>query len=150
MAEKTGVESNEKALKFQEFLMENDIRAFSTETVDDDKLTVIFRSRIETDGQLLPMAIFIDTSIFVVVRTQIIKNLPKDKHEKLRAYLNELNERFKLFKYYLREDGTIYMDVTLPYLDEGFDPKMVQLTLSLIVQHFAAVYAEIMEHVWGL
>ena len=48
------------------------------------------------------------------------------------------------------EDGTIYMDVTLPYLDEGFDPKMVQLTLSLIVQHFAAVYAEIMKHVWGL
>ncbi len=145
-----GVESNEKALKFQEFLMENEIRAFSTESVDDESLTVIFRSRIETDGQILPLAIFIDTSIFIVIRTQIIKNIPEDKRARIREYLNTLNVRFKLFKYYMREDGTIYMDVTLPYLDEGFDPKMVQLTLSLIVQHFAAVYAEIMEHVWGL
>ena len=145
-----GVESNEKALKFQEFLMENEIRVFSTESVDDESLTVIFRSRIETDGQILPLAIFIDTSIFIVIRTQIIKNIPEDKRARIREYLNTLNVRFKLFKYYMREDGTIYMDVTLPYLDEGFDPKMVQLTLSLIVQHFAAVYAEIMEHVWGL
>ena len=38
-----GVESNEKALKFQEFLIENNIDVFSTESVEDDYSTVIFR-----------------------------------------------------------------------------------------------------------
>ena len=76
---KKSVESNEKAVRFQEFLMENNINVFSTESMDDDYATVLFRSRIEARGQILPMAILIDTSIFTVIRTQIISGLPEDK-----------------------------------------------------------------------
>ena len=47
-AGRKGVESNEKALAFQEFLMESNINVFSTESVDDEYSTVIFRSRVET------------------------------------------------------------------------------------------------------
>ncbi len=72
---KKSVESNEKAVRFQEFLIENNINVFSTESMDDDYATVLFRSRIETRGQILPMAILIDTSIFTVIRTQIILSL---------------------------------------------------------------------------
>ena len=67
--EKNNVESNTKAVKFQTFLMENNINAFSTESLEDPFNTVVFRSRIETKGQILPMAIFIDTSVFVIIRT---------------------------------------------------------------------------------
>jgi hypothetical protein len=76
---KKSVENNEKAVKFQEFLIENNINVFSTESMDDDYATVLFRSRIEARGQILPMAILIDTSIFTVIRTQIISGLPEDK-----------------------------------------------------------------------
>lgn len=145
---KKGVESNEKALKFQEFLMENNISVFSSETVDDDYQTVIFRSRIETRGQLLPMAIFIDTSIFTIIRTQIVTGIEKERAGKIKEYLNELNAEYKIFKYYLREDGTVYLDVCLPFVDETFDSKMVQLMLSVIVQHLEKVYADVMAKVW--
>lgn len=149
MAEKKkGVESNEKALKFQEFLIENNINVFSTESVDDDYSTVIFRSRIETRGQILPMAILIDTSIFTVIRTQIITGVAGEKRAALKEYLNSINAQYKIFKYYLRDDGTIYLDVCLPFVDETFDAKMIQLMLTVIVQHLEQVYSDIMARVW--
>ena len=128
--------------------MENNISVFSSETVDDDYQTVIFRSRIETRGQLLPMAIFIDTSIFTIIRTQIVTGIEKERAGKIKEYLNELNAEYKIFKYYLREDGTVYLDVCLPFVDKTFDSKMVQLMLSVIVQHLEKVYADVMAKVW--
>lgn len=147
--EQQGVAANVKALDFQEFLMENNISVFSTETLEDEYNTVIFRSRIETHGQILPMAIIIDMSIFTVIRTQIVTGVDRARWPQLKDYLNSLNRRFKIFKYYLRDDGTIILDVCLPYVDESFDSKMIQLMLSVIVQHLEAVYQDIMAEVWG-
>ena len=143
-----GVESNEKALAFQEFLMENNINVFSTESMDDEYSTVIFRSRIETKGQILPMAVLIDTSVFTVIRTQIITGLSAARQPRIKEYLNELNMKFKIFKYYLKEDGTVYLDICLPFVDETFDSKMIQLMLSVLVQHLEAVYEDFMAQVW--
>lgn len=142
------VAQNTKALDFQEFLMENNIGVFSSETLDDDYNTVIFRSKIETHGQQLPMAIIIDMSIFTVIRTQIVTGVEKARRPAMKEYLNSLNERFKIFKYYLRDDGTLMLDVCLPFVDETFDSKMIQLMLSVIVQHLEAVYQDIMAEVW--
>ncbi len=146
---KTGIEENVKAVKFQEFLMENDISVFSTEVLDDAYNTVVFRSRIETAGQILPMAIFIDTSVFTIIRTQVVTGVAKDKRERIQTYLNYLNTQFKIFKYYLREDGVVYLDICLPFVDETFDGKMIHLMLSVLVQHLEAIYAEFMAEVWA-
>ena len=144
-----GVESNEKALAFQEFLMESNINVFSTESVDDEYSTVIFRSRVETKGQILPMAILIDTSVFTVIRTQIITGISAAKQPRIKEYLNKLNMSYKIFKYYLKDDGTVYLDICLPFVDETFDSKMIQLMLSVLVQHLEAVYEDFMAQVWG-
>jgi hypothetical protein len=144
-----GVESNEKALAFQEFLMESNINVFSTESVDDEYSTVIFRSRVETKGQILPMAILIDTSVFTVIRTQIITGISAAKQPRIKEYLNKLNTQYKIFKYYLKDDGTVYLDICLPFVDETFDSKMIQLMLSVLVQHLEAVYEDFMAQVWG-
>ena len=145
---KTGVESNTKALDFQEFLVDNNINVFSTESLEDDYQTVMFRSRIEVKGQILPMAILIDTSIFTIIRTQIVTGITADKRPRLEHYLNELNAQYKIFKYYLRDDGVIYLDICLPYVDETFDSKMIQLMLSILVQHLEASYDDLMAEVW--
>lgn len=147
--EEKGVASNEKALKFQEFLVDNNINVFSTESLDDEYQTVMFRSRIEVRGQILPMAIIIDKSVFTIIRTQIVTGIPTEKQEPLKAYLNDLNRQYKIFKYYLREDGIVYLDVCLPFVDETFDSKMIQLMLSVLVQHLEAVYADVMSFVWA-
>lgn len=144
-----GVEQNAKAVKFQDFLVDNNINVFSIESLDDEYKTVIFRSRIETKGQILPMAILIDTSVFTIIRTQVVTGIVGDKQEKIREYLNELNTKFKIFKYYLRPDGLVYLDVCLPFVDETFDSKMIQLMLSVLVQHLDAVYDDLMKQVWG-
>ena len=144
-----GVETNAKALKFQEFLIENDINVFSTETLDDEYQTVVFRSRVETKGQILPMAIFIDTSVFTLVRTQIVSGIAADKRARVAEYINDLNLKYKIFKYYLRPDGLVYLDVCLPFVDATFDCKMIQLMLSVLVQHLDNVYEDFMRVVWS-
>ena len=146
--EKNNVESNTKAVKFQTFLMENNINAFSTESLEDPFNTVVFRSRIETKGQILPMAIFIDTSVFVIIRTQIVTGIANEKINKIQAYLNRLNTQYKIFKYYLRDDGVVYLDICLPFVDEAFDSSMIQLMLRVLIQHLDAVYADFMAEVW--
>ena len=145
---KTGVESNTKALDFQEFLVDNNTNVFSTESLEDEYQTVMFRSRIEAKGQILPMAILIDTSLFTIIRTQIVTGITADKRPRLEHYLNELNAQYKIFKYYLRDDGVIYLDICLPYVDETFDSKMIQLMLSILVQHLEASYDDLMAEVW--
>lgn len=149
MAAKRGVASNEKAIKFQEFLIDNDINVFSVNTVDDEYETVIFRSRIETNGQILPMAIIIDTSLFTIIRTQIVTGIEDNRREAIKDYLNGLNVKYKIFKYYLQTDGTIVLDICLPFTDEKFDGKLIQLMLSVLVQHLETVYHDIMAKVWG-
>ena len=144
-----GVETNAKALQFQEFLIENDISVFSTETLDDAYQTVVFRSRVETKGQILPMAIFIDTSVFTLIRTQIVSGIAADKRDRVAAYINDLNIKYKIFKYYLRPDGLVYLDICLPFVDATFDCKMIQLMLSVLVQHLDAVYEDFMRVVWA-
>lgn len=146
--EKNNVESNTKAVKFQTFLMENNINAFSTESLEDPFNTVVFRSRIETKGQILPMAIFIDTSVFVIIRTKIVTGIANEKINKIQAYLNRLNTQYKIFKYYLREDDVVYLDICLPFVDEAFDSSMIQLMLRVLIQHLDAVYADFMAEVW--
>jgi len=143
-----GVESNTKALDFQSFLVDNNINVFSTETLEDDYQTVIFRSRIETKGQILPTAVLIDTSIFTIIRTQIVTGVAEGKRERIVKYLNNLNAQYKIFKYYLRDDGSIYLDICLPFVEETFDSKMIQLMLSVLVQHLEATYDDLMAEVW--
>ncbi|MDY3296674.1 YbjN domain-containing protein [Selenomonas sp.] len=145
---KSGVESNTKALDFQSFLVDNNINVFSTETLEDDYQTVIFRSRIETKGQILPTAVLIDTSIFTILRTQIVTGVAMEKRDRIVKYLNGLNAQYKIFKYYLREDGSIYLDICLPFVDETFDSKMIQLMLSVLVQHLEATYDDLMAEIW--
>lgn len=146
---KGGVESNEKALKFQSFLVDNNINVFSTESLEDEYETVLFRSRIEVRGQMLPMVIIIDKSVFTIIRTQIVTGIEDAQADKLKTYLNDLNREFKIFKYYLREDGNVYLDICLPFVDESFDSQMVQLMLSILVKHLEAVYGDVMAFVWA-
>ena len=144
-----GVESNVKAVKFQEFLMDNDINVFATESIDDEAETVMFRSRVEANGQRLPCAVIIDKSIFTIIRTQIIAGLKKEKQHRVKDYINELNGRYKFFKYYVREDGTVYLDLCLPFPDDNIDGKAIQLALGVLIRHLEDEYDKFMEKVWS-
>ena len=148
-AETTAPEGLSKAEKFQAFLKENDINFFDSQALADEFHTTIFRSRIEAKGQIMPMAIFIDDSIFTIIRTQVATGINAKNVERIKSYLNTLNAEYKIFKYYLREDGNIYLDICVPFVDETFDSRMIQTLLPILVQQLETVYEDLMAVVWA-
>lgn len=147
--EAAAAEGATKAEKFQAFLKDNDINYFESQTLSDEFHTTIFRSRIEAKGQIMPMAIFIDDSIFTMIRTQVATGINEKNIDSIKSHLNMLNAEYKIFKYYLREDGNIYLDVCIPFVDETFDSRMIQTLLPILVQQLETVYEDLMAVVWA-
>ena len=147
--EAAAAEGATKAEKFQAFLKDNDINYFESQALSDEFHTTIFRSRIEAKGQIMPMAIFIDDSIFTMIRTQVATGINEKNIDSIKSYLNMLNAEYKIFKYYLREDGNIYLDVCIPFVDEAFDSRMIQTLLPILVQQLETVYEDLMAVVWA-
>ena len=147
--EAAAAEGATKAEKFQAFLKENEINNFESQALSDEFHTTIFRSRIEAKGQIMPMAIFIDDSIFTIIRTQVATGINEKNIDSIKSHLNMLNAEYKIFKYYLREDGNIYLDVCIPFVDETFDSRMIQTLLPILVQQLETVYEDLMAVVWA-
>ena len=147
--EAAAAEGATKAEKFQAFLKENDINYFESQALSDEFHTTIFRSRIEAKGQIMPMAIFIDDSIFTMIRTQVATGINEKNIDSIKSHLNMLNAEYKIFKYYLREDGNIYLDICVPFVDETFDSRMIQTLLPILVQQLETVYEDLMAVVWA-
>ena len=147
--EAAAAEGATKAEKFQAFLKDNDINYFESQTLSDEFHTTIFRSRIEAKGQIMPMAIFIDDSIFTMIRTQVATGINEKNIDSIKSYLNMLNAEYKIFKYYLREDGNIYLDVCIPFVDETFDSRMIQTLLPILVKQLEDEYEDLMAEVWA-
>ena len=147
-AKKTKVEDNIRAIKFNEFLIEKGITAFSTESMEDEVNTVFFRSRIEAAGQLLPVVVIIDASIFTIIRVQLAGDIAEEKRDRLTKYLNGLNLYYKTFKYYLSPDGRICLDLCIPAKNEVFDAEFIYGMLNVLIQHLQEHLAELMEQVW--
>ena len=147
--EAAAAEGATKAEKFQAFLKDTDINYFESQALSDEFHTTIFRSRIEAKGQIMPMAIFIDDSIFTMIRTQVATGINEKNIDSIKSYLNMLNAEYKIFKYYLREDGNIYLDVCIPFVDETFDSRMIQTLLPILVQQLETVYEDLMAVVWA-
>lgn len=147
--EAAAAEGATKAEKFQAFLKDNDINYFESQTLSDEFHTTIFRSRIEAKGQIMPMAIFIDDSIFTMIRTQVATGINEKNIDSIKSHLNMLNAEYKIFKYYLREDGNIYLDICVPFVDETFDSRMIQTLLPILVQQLETVYEDLMAVVWA-
>lgn len=147
--EAAAAEGATKAEKFQAFLKDNDINYFESQALSDEFHTTIFRSRIEAKGQIMPMAIFIDDSIFTMIRTQVATGINEKNIDSIKSYLNMLNAEYKIFKYYLREDGNIYLDICVPFVDETFDSRMIQTLLPILVQQLETVYEDLMAVVWA-
>jgi len=147
--EAAAAEGATKAEKFQAFLKDNDINYFESQALSDEFHTTIFRSRIEAKGQIMPMAIFIDDSIFTMIRTQVATGINEKNIDSIKSHLNMLNAEYKIFKYYLREDGNIYLDICVPFVDETFDSRMIQTLLPILVQQLETVYEDLMAVGWA-
>ena len=141
---------NTKAEKFQSFLEENKIEAFTKEDIKDDLNSVAFRSRIEVEGQHLPMIVIIDESIYTMLKVQISAKLVKDSNKnEILDYINDLNRKFKVFKYYVTEEGDLCLDSCILNTDESFDGRMIQTVLDVVLKHLVEQYPILMRKIWA-
>ncbi len=140
---------NQKATIFQTFLNEHRIECFQTEKIGDTLHTTVFRSRIEACGQSLPTAVILDDSIYTVIRVQIASGVGgRGNAQRLEQFCNMRNRSYKSFKYYLAENGDIYLDVCLISTAEAFRADTVYTMLDVLVKHLTDDYPSVMRAVW--
>ncbi len=141
---------NPRADLFNEDLKINMPNTFNLQEFDDEAKTVVFKSNISVKEQTLPLAVFLDNTVFPMVRVFVAgKVVNDDNRSRVLACFNEMNKKYKVFKYYEDELGDIIVDACVPALDENFAPKIIHVVIEAIVNHLNEDYSEIMNAVWG-
>ncbi|NCD08862.1 MAG: hypothetical protein EOL98_05435 [Negativicutes bacterium] len=141
---------NKKADAFKNFLKEKNITCFKADDVPKDDLnSVVFRSQIEVEGQNLPTIVIIDDSIYCMLRVLIANKALRDSNEtKLLHEINELNKRYKVFKYYFGDDGGLYLDCCILCEDGKVSGDLIYTILDVIIKHLNEEYKNIMKIIW--
>lgn len=139
-------EKNLKYRKFKEYLKKNDINYFAEEELHNEAQTYIFKSAVYIAGRYLPASIITDHTIYTIIRIQVGKQLANQKNkEAFHEYVNALNRHYKVFKYVLAYDGSLYLDAVVPTTNYSFEPKIIMTILDVIVNHLREEYDKIME-----
>lgn len=142
---------NKKAQIFKDYLDEKKITCFEVQELKDDPVnTVVFRSSIDVEGQQLPTLVILDSSIYAMIRVRVANAaLKKGNETELVKTINELNGKYKIFKYYFADDGALILDSYLLTRTEELDCDMVYTVLDVLVKHFTAEYKNIMKLIWA-
>lgn len=139
-----------KAEKFDKFLEEKEIKCFQKEEIGDELKTVVYRSFMEVEGQNLPVIIITDNSIYSMIRVQVVAKVVKNQNlEKVLEHINELNRQYKVFKYFVTEDGDICLDSCLTSSAESFDGELVYTIIDVLLKHLVEHYATLMGKIWS-
>ncbi len=141
---------NVKAEKFNAFLKANNINCFTTQELDNEMHSALYRSFMEVSGQNLPTMVAIDDSIYVMVQVRVAAGLVKEANKAaVMEHLNKQNEKYKVFKYYVNDNGDIVIESCIPSTDNEFIPDMVHAVIDVILKHLTEEYPNIMKVVWA-
>ena len=121
-------EMENKIEKMTQFLADNKIECFDIQKMDDENHTTIFRSRMEVDGQLLPM---------------------EAKLPELAAAINNMNNNVRPFKFTVSERGDFMLNACITAENTTFNPALVNAIMGEAVKFMEAQYGNIMEAVWA-
>lgn len=137
---------NLKAKKFEKYITDNKMNFFVKKEMKDEAETIVFQSNIKVEGQTIPMGIITDNTIYTIIRVQVGSQLVKDSNKnRFPEYINKLNRSYKVFKYVVAEDGSLFLDCCLPSTNDSFDPEIVRVVLDVVVDHLNTEYKNIMK-----
>ena len=131
---------NSKAEKFQAYLDEKKINAFTHEEVEGDQFSAeVFR---------LPTIVILDNSVYGMIRVLVAPNAVHDGNENaLLKLVNDYNKKFKVFKYYVDDQGSLVLDLCV--LGVEADGNMIYAMFDVIINHLNESYKDIMKAIWG-
>ena len=140
---------NAKTLKLKEFLEANKIECFQIEERNDENETAVFRSLMQVKGQTLPFAVLLDKSVYALLQVQLAPAIIKgDVLGKVAAYLNEMNNNYRVFKFVITNEGDLLLNACIVSKDDNFDPALVNAIIAETVKFLEAEYASIMAKIW--
>lgn len=142
---------NIKAEKFNKFAEQNMPGIFQIQEIPNHELhAVVFNTAMEVDKQNLPFMMVIDDSIYVMFQVRLANAVVNDKNRvALLEHLNTLNDTYKVFKYYIDENGSIIIESVIPSTDNEFVPEMVHAVVNVVYTHLQEEYKNIMKIVWS-
>ena len=144
------VEMENKIEKMTKFLEENKIECFDIQKIEDEHHTTIFRSRMEVKGQLLPMALLMDDSVYMMLQVQIAPQvIDEAKLKALAGAINNMNNNVRLFKFTVSERGDLMLNACIIAENNTFNPALVNAIMGEAVKFMEAQYGNIMEAVWA-
>lgn len=143
---------NNKAKKFDVLVADLEKHGntwFTQEVIENDDFeSVVYHGRLEIHGKSLPVFIVLDNSVFSYIRVAVTTtSVDKKAVKNVLPKLNELNQQFKISKYYLNDaDNNIYIDISVPCTDENFEAAvLVNLLLEVIQPHLTEVHQDILK-----
>lgn len=142
---------NQKAEKFAEMLKQiPDDNVFEAREMEENDHLVLFQSSLEAKKDLyVPMGVFIDDSMFTVVRVAVMLDAVNDENRaRVRDFLADMNRLYK-FKHYENEEGDILFDASIPADAEHFDPEAVAIVIDMLWDHLKEQYEELEKVVQG-
>lgn len=150
MSEEIKEVNNIKAEKFKKFLAEKEISVFQEEVLEDELQSMVFRSHIEVGGQNLPTVLIIDNSIYTILRVQIVNGVINEENRvAVLELINKFNSQYKVFKYYVTDNGDLCLDCCLSFTEENFEAELVRVIIDVVLQHLVEEYPKIMRAIWA-
>ena len=144
------VEMENKIEKMTKFLEENKIECFDIQKLEDEHHTTIFRSRMEVKGQLLPMALLMDDSVYMMLQVQIAPQvIDEEKLKALAGAINNMNNTVRPFKFTVSERGDLMLNACITAENNTFNPALTNAIMAEVVKFLEAQYGNIMEAVWA-
>lgn len=147
------VEENKVAIEKMEilkkYLEEGKVTGFALQVFSNEVHAHAFRSNLPIAGQNLPFMILLDDSVYTIIQIQVAANIVNDtKQGKISAYINDLNNQYRMLKYHIDEAGNVLLTCCIPAGVTNFDPALVIAVLNQIQGHLNALYPKIMEKLW--
>lgn len=117
---------------------------FMMDETDDENQMVIFRTRLPIGDKMIPCAVFLDNSVFSIVRFLLGRDVIKPENKAaILEYLNNVNSVYKSFKFYIDEREDILLDVCVPSRDECFDVEIILGMIEMTFDHLKEEYAKL-------
>lgn len=139
----------DKVEKMQQFLADNKIECFDVQKLEGERHTTIFRSRMEVKGQLLPMAVLMDDSVYVILQVQIAPQVVDEaKLAELAGAINNMNNNVRPFKFTVSDRGDFMLNACITAENNTFNPVLLNAIMGEALKFLEAQYANIMEVIW--
>lgn len=147
---------NIKAEAFKKYVEEKNIKAFSFEELSDSpQHACIFRSFLLVEGQQLPVMIIFDDSPYSMIRVLVSPKARREENElKIFRAIDELNCKYKPFKLYFDQNGSVVLDVCITSslsqteTDSTSIGDEIYTILNGAIQFLNENYRGIMKSIW--